>query len=127
MKTINNYINERLNPRHLGSVENFPVDSTIDEVAEFLKRRGFSEIDFSTDTTDTFNSNPKKKVFMKRGLWIRFADMSKGSISKSNPIFYYGIRDIYNTSYYFIEYSNDSDEKLTEKEFLKMTSKYFGF
>jgi hypothetical protein len=40
MKPLNNYILERLNPRHLGSAE-FPVEGTADEVIEFLKGRGF--------------------------------------------------------------------------------------
>jgi hypothetical protein len=47
MKHIDNYILERLNPRHLGSIKSgkFPIGQPIEVVENFLKEHGFDEID----------------------------------------------------------------------------------
>ena len=44
MKTIDNYILERLNPRHLGKAKEFPIDGTLDDVVKFLRNNGFKRL-----------------------------------------------------------------------------------
>lgn len=97
MKTIDNYINERLNPRHLGKASEFPVKGTFNEVIKFLEDEGFHEL----EKNKYHIGNPHEAVrafdkehgalFYTRGdveiQFVRFANTSKSNISKSNPMY----------------------------------------
>jgi hypothetical protein len=132
MKTIDNYINERLNPRHLGSTDKFPIDGTVEEVCKFLKTNGFKEIKFISPELimPSFECNPGKRVFMKNKSWVRFADMSGDEISIENPIFYYSYRD--EEIVCCVEVSGGYRKLLTKefldpKEFLDRVNEHFNW
>jgi hypothetical protein len=131
MKTIDDYILERLNPRHLGTTSEFPVRGTAEGVAGFLESRGFEELeaDDSWDSWEQFVDTldeARKPVFFWVPQMIRFADTSKYSISKNNPI--YCIRYDDDNIGYYLESNKVSDEKeTTEKEFLRSVNKQFKF
>jgi hypothetical protein len=85
MQTINNYINERLNPKHLGSTK-FPISGTLDNIKDFLEHNDFEEIRKSPFPTKYFNKM-KIKGFMYNSTYLWFADTSKDLISDDNPVF----------------------------------------
>jgi hypothetical protein len=129
MQTINNYINERLNPRHLGKVSKFPIDGTIKDIIKFLESCEFVQIPSVkgfNGTKDAFNSN-KSRCFInnpsRNAIW--FADTSKGIISYKNNIF--SVDDSFNgfRSYYI--WTNDNIYKATRETFLKEINEKFGF
>ena len=129
MKTIDNYITERLNPRHLGSVSKFPVKGTFDEVIKFLEDRGFHELENnkyhirnSHDTVQVFDEE-HSALFYTRGdfelQFVRFANTSKSNISRSNPM--YEIWWAAGRPYkYQISYADTDEQEIkTPEEFLR--------
>ena len=126
MKTIDNYINERLNPRHLGSIK-FPIDGTIKDMIKFLENNGFEEIkveEYFRSTSARFDEI-KVRGFMvnrtKDSLW--FADTSKHKLSDDNPMFGYNICDSHRLeSWYY-----DLDITKTTSETQKLLNKRFGW
>jgi hypothetical protein len=84
MKTIDNYINERLNPRHLGSagiIGKFPAGETITEVTKFLKNNGFKELELPKAHSNYdhyyYINNYKGRCYVVDGLTVFFADSSE--------------------------------------------------
>ena len=95
MKTIDNYISERLNPKKLGpSRSKFPIDGSLQEVVNFLKEWGFTEIQGEegyklSDVIDAFNKSNSKVFYVSRnGNGVRFADTSEHKISNTNQTYY---------------------------------------
>ncbi len=98
MKELSNYINERLNPRHLGSTNKFPINGTIDDIKVFLKNNRFREIEGDTERTerdsiDFYNKKTPDKYFSfvyddNKINGIEFIDRTKGEISSENKLYY---------------------------------------
>lgn len=92
MKPINNYINERLNPRQLGPSKMFPVSGTCDEMIDFLKSLGFEQIyslgSVLSDYPKKFNEVKRRAFFVNRSMgFIVFANTSRQNISENNPVY----------------------------------------
>ena len=135
MKTITNYIterirvdniNERIRIDNIKSVK-FPIDGTIDEIIKFLEGHGFKEIDDikGRTATDFFNSKHDRCYWLRDKKWIYFGD-TNNTITKDNPIFVVflygdGSKNFKN------EYGNDRFEILTKDEFLQKLNKVFDF
>ena len=93
MKTIDNYINERLNPRHLGGNE-FPINGTIKEMATFLERQGFQPREdlvenppYFPETAEILNRAKDKIFIVEKDRWIRFCNTKNEKIGPANPIY----------------------------------------
>lgn len=130
MKKLSNYINEKLdiNNVNLRRID-FPLDKSVEEVANFLIINGFQEIEHSVlsgGLEKKFN-NANGKAFIRQEEttgrpWIRFADTSNEKISTKNPMFFYSPRGK--------EYGKDypmSYTQITNKEFLNEITKKFDF
>jgi hypothetical protein len=131
MKTIDNYINERLNPRHLGKVSEFPIDGTLEERIKFLENKGFTDIGKPSLSpgarVERFNFF-KGRVFEYKEDILRFADTSRNTISKNNPIYVIANSIFSFNKKYYKEYETvDGDKELTKEEFLKEINKRFKF
>jgi hypothetical protein len=130
MKSLNNYITERLNPRHLGKSK-FPIKGPINNVVNFLKRLGFTEFKPTDiihwqswyDVVYSFEQ-VGGYVFAWSPLMVRFADTSE-PISESNPIYNICFNK-YTDNEYYLEIPND-EKQLSEEDFLKEINKKFGF
>ncbi len=127
MKTIDNYINERLNPRHLGSIK-FPVDGTMEKVIEFLEEQHFEyfETYLGDNIIQSFNKENIKGYHTEPDrIW--FADTAKDKISKDNPVFLYNptTQDHYFTI--IPEGMSSKVYKHTKKEYLELLNKKFGW
>lgn len=129
MQTINNYITERLNPRHLGGFK-FPIDGTIKDIIKFLESCEFVQIPHPPGgyfgMKKAFNSN-RFRCFTNRptidAIW--FADTSKGIISYNNYIF--SVDDSVDPSRKYYIWTNDNIDNVTREKFLKEINKTFGF
>jgi hypothetical protein len=96
MKTLNNYITERLNPKHLGhTAGKFPIEGTIDDMIKYLQGLGFGEFpDFPGtlgDYADFFDKeNTKGYIVYKElnGKGLFFTNTTKSNISRINPGYY---------------------------------------
>lgn len=130
MNTLSNYILERINPRNLGSSDTFPVRGTIDEIVEFLKNSGFTEIkdsiiyDISIRNMKEMMDKVSGRCFIRsrnqRKPWVRFVD-STTPISKNN--FIYCIKE----NRYFIEYYEFCECPLEWSRFSKLIKNKFDF
>ena len=131
MKTIDNYINERLNPRHLGSTGRFPIDGTVEEVIEFLEKQHFEyfETGYGDSIIQSFDKENIKgyHVEFRQHPSIWFADTSKDKISRDNPVFLYKptTQDHYSTILPGGIISGVY--KHTKKEYLELLNKKFGW
>jgi hypothetical protein len=132
MKAIDNYILERLNPRHLGSTNRFPIDGTLAEIGKFLKKIGFVEV-YVTRTADIDqicrvfdDEHVRGFVFCDNNSSIVFTDTSKRIISKDNPIFY---MFLYDGKWFYNRCYGETKPIITipEDEFIKEINKRFGF
>ena len=94
MKTINDYIVERIKVDNIKPKE-FPVDGTIEDIEDFLKDNGFTQIETNisklSDRSKFLNKH-NGKYYMKyqvyRNKTITFADTSSKKISNDNPMYY---------------------------------------
>lgn len=123
MQAIDSYILERLNPQKLGPTKVFPINGDKEDIIKFLTEDGFEEIAFHTNIESTFNNGPKKRVFMCIGPFLRLADMSKGKISKENPIFFLEIQ----RQSYYEEYSDTADQELSAEVFKRKINRAFNW
>ena len=125
MKTIDNYINERLNPRHLGSTNKFPINGTIKDMIEFLENNGFEKIERYFKSISSHFDEIKVRGFLlnytKDKLW--FADTSKDPISADNPVFGYNVCDNHELESWY--YSTDITTTTSETQ--KLLNKRFGW
>ena len=125
MKTIDNYINERLNPRHLGSTDKFPIDGTINKVVNFLKRYEFEQVELGSGSYSIVKQFNKQHIrgFIISSNSIWFADTSKDIISADNPVFMYRVDS---KAYRCFD---DSDGYLSDdiQGFKKRLNERFGF
>jgi hypothetical protein len=142
MKPIDNYINERLNPRHLGKKMNkFPIDGTIDDIKVFLKNNGFNEIEDDTerigDSIDFYNEKTPDKYFSfvyddnnknNKIDGIEFIDRTEGEISNENKLYYISFDrgKLYFTGF-FKRGGNALCEDFEKDEFLEEINKVFGW
>jgi hypothetical protein len=105
MKTIDNYILERLNPRHLGSTNRFPIDGTYKKVVDFLKEHRFKEIDIQNDKLNeaclVFNKEYEKCFSQDEEFIIMFADTTREEISENNPLYYMYLIDSRNNTWIY--------------------------
>jgi hypothetical protein len=134
MITIDNYINERLNPRHLGPSGRFPIGGTLDKMIEFLEDNEFKPLGGDT------NISIINKVDKLHGRYfhfykmngdyacLSFADTSKHSISKDNQVYVIAVSE-YDSNIYWKYYNNVSSNipQLTEVEFLEEINNRFGW
>ena len=131
MKNLKDSILEKLSIDNINLNGEFPVDGTIEEMAEFLEEEGFQQLDSSIVTIPAAN-DAEAKCFMidktETELW--FADTSKEKISKKNPIFSI---EIYFKSTVFSTYAFNSRgfyERIIDndkKAFIKELNKHFGW
>jgi hypothetical protein len=128
MKTIDNYILERLNPRHLGKASEFPGDLDPDKIKDFLKSEGFTEI----KSKPTLFSVLKKEFEKYHGLvfsdiagCIRFADTTHFIISEENPIYEVATSGVLKG--YWIEYLCTWEQDLPKEEFFNRLNEKFGW
>ncbi len=132
MKTIDNYINERLNPRHLGSTGRFPIDGSLQEVIDFLTNQGFKCIGRPKSLhpglsviTMMFNDQHSKSFMVNETEnGIRFADTSKHDLSDDNPIFYISG---YRKGEWFYVIENYYRNLYDKDKFLQIINKKFKF
>lgn len=137
MKSIDNYILERLNPRNLGPelIKEFPIDGSIEQIVNFLKSRGFKHAD-GIDKGDYYSFNNvclklnklKSKVYLidQSAGWIRFADTKNNKIDEDNPI--YCIKSGSSRNTYAVERHGWWETYITDpKEFLKQITNKFDF
>ena len=130
MKNLKDAILEKLKVEDIILTEEFPIDKTIEDMAEFLKNTGFKEVTVSGDISIVFSSAKSRCfIFMPTDKAIWFADTSKEKISKDNPIFYIGLNhrpfeySVYSISRATVEYVVHNDKK----EFLKELNKHFNW
>ena len=137
MNSLNNYITERIRVDNIKHPE-FPIDGTIKDMEEFLKRNGFGKI----KTNYQFNGIPggprkywrvfdevHKKgyiIITERGVAdrIMFADTSKDGISTYNPMFY--IEKDNGHFYEIRKISSSTNEFLTIDDLEKEMKSYFN-
>ena len=133
MKTINNYILERLNPRHLGPVAVFPIGSSLAHTRKFLIKMGFEEFQSPShhlgDYPKIFNMENKKCFLINKILgYIAFADTSKHHISESNPAYNINFIAHNNRPYRYRKISEENQlniPTLLPDEFKKDMMEYF--
>ena len=131
MKTIDNYILERLNPRHLGKTSEFPIDGTLEEMIIFMYNNGFTDIGKPSQSpgarVEKFNFFKGRVFEYKKDDILRFADTSRNTISKNNPIYVIANSISFGKRYYKEYETVDGDKELTKEEFLKEINKRFKF
>ena len=135
MKTIDNYILERLNPRHLGSTDKFPINGTMDEIVEFLKRQGYEKLHNRYYASEwhqfvsIFNHlHIQGWMYYLAGDFttLTFADTTDKEISKENQMIQIHFRN--DKPIEWIAVSDRFAEKYcTEKEFLDILNEQFGW
>jgi hypothetical protein len=123
MKTIDNYILERLNPRHLGSTNRFPIDGTIKDMIRFLEDNEFTEFGPGSSKVVKRINDQGKRGYMTDGankmLWI--ADTSKDPVSEDNPVFW-----CFPPKYFSWIDDSDNNHGYAKQEFLKKLNEVFG-
>ena len=138
MQTIDNYINERLNPRHLGGNE-FPIDATPEDMIKFLEDNGFYGIQVTSLRDQTYAEEydeHKNKCYSvifydpNHYASILFADTSNDVISDKNPMyritFAYKLSSKNNRVVSITRYSSKSKSlEISSSDFIKETKKYF--
>jgi hypothetical protein len=130
MNTLSNYINERLNPRHLGSTDKFPIDGTIEEMASFLERQGFQPREdlvekppYFPETAVILNRAKDKIFIVEKDRWIRFCNTKNEKIGPTNPIYC-----VFNARNLFRETTGWKTERFASaNEFLNEVNKHFRF
>lgn len=136
MRTLSSYVIERLNPRHLGSIkgDKFPVDGTLNEIIEFLKRQGYEEYFWFSQTPKdwirSFNDHHEKCFFYnpKNAIgyeYIKFANTSETKISKNHPIYQICIEPSTNTKSYAILIPNHDSIDISKDYFIREIDTYF--
>jgi len=122
-------IYEKLDINKVSLDDKFPIDGTLEDIAEFLEEEGFQQIEYGYVKT-AFNEL-KAKCFMRDTTSIRFADTSRREVSKDNPIFYIHLG---NRKEYSVFYCGSDNDGLIadivendKKEFLKELNKVFGW
>jgi hypothetical protein len=143
MKTIDNYINERLNPKRLGhTMGEFPSVLTLENIIEYLKDCGFEEVEFEPgtnfkyrDASNELNRQNRKcfvilgsKIYGGGMKGIMFGDTSKHKVSERYPayliVWHYRNPDnpIYGTST-----DKTGVDMMDKDDFLKVIKDRFGF
>ena len=130
MKTLNNYISERLNPRNLGPANSFPLNATIKQISVFLKSHGFTCIATDFNRKKSFDK-ARGKVFMyserDAAGWLSFANTTDFNIWQNNPMYLITV-DIDGNE--VVTYYQKSDGKhttnLSEKDFIDEINVYFN-
>jgi hypothetical protein len=130
MKTITNYITERIRVDNIKSAM-FPINGTFDDVVVFLEEHGFKNLGIRPPTAEKIFQQFEEstgKVFMydRDANWIRFADNEDGKISKRNPIYtIFFNQDIYTTQTSAFGYGYTKRD--SKDVFGKLLNKRFGF
>jgi hypothetical protein len=132
MKTINSYILERLNPRHLGShsLSEFPLSSSAEVIVRFLKEKGFVEIPWVNPLLFESGVKPAFEDASGRSfMWfedsnvfdIRFADTTSEPITNNNSIYlcYRDKRHANRSVEFYKETDYVFQTRLTKDKFLK--------
>ena len=129
MKTISNYILERLNPRHLGSGR-FPINGTIKDMIEFLEDNGFTETKWKDLSIFAIfkETHTKQYSIGSAGSITRFwfADTSNGPVSRNNPVFLIKTYEM-SGKREFAYSEKDLNFMCSQQEFLEMLNKRFGW
>ena len=128
MKELSTYITEKLDINKVALNDiNFPIDSSIEDICEYLKSQGFIEIPDTGIKSELYSVMNKKKgkVFVKVKDWfIRFADTSNHDIDKNHPVY-----AIFYDKRYYIEWINsinkDDFSLVPKEEFLKLLNDKF--
>lgn len=101
MKSLDNYISERLNPGHLGPTDVFPMGGTVDSVINFLNRHGFEKVEFNKKNPNYHDASNELSKYKGKGFvvlgsnfyggptmkTIMFADTSQNKVSDSKPAY----------------------------------------
>ena len=137
MKALKDSIYEKLKVDDI-SIEDFPINGTIDDICNFLKNEGFIEgndlkIMVWSAYFPSMNSY-KTKIFYKTlaevpsiAHSIKFANTTKHSISKDNPLFNIILDSKSNDRIFQLWADRNINETVSEKEFLKELNKHFGW
>lgn len=131
MKTLNNYIMERIRVDNIKSKpHDFPFTGTIDDVRRFLLDAGFTEMTdkkfkhmLLTDFADEFPKLGIKGFVIKDKLTIIFADTSNDPhITHENPVFgmYWGGDIKYSEAFYKLVHNRNLND------FKKDVENYFN-
>lgn len=128
MKELKDILLEKLSIDDINLNEEFPIDGTLEEIIDFLKSKGFKEIETGDNQINEILNKKRNKCFTLFSGRIWFADTSKGDISKKNPLFYI---DTYN-SHLLVYYIDKYRDKIyitedDESEFLEELNKRFGW
>ena len=116
-------------------IDKFPINGTIEDVIEFLKEQGFEDIKQRGPKDNVFNSKESKCfTYIEELKRVWFADTSKKTISKENPIFvvkfFKDIKEVssyeYNV-YYLINKNVEFIVRNDKKEFLEELNKRFSW
>lgn len=139
MKTINDYISERLNPRNLGPyIKEFPFGKSIKETILFLRYKGFEEIENPWPTTykkiedyiPVFNKYNRKgfiTIGPENEPSLLFADTSnKNGINNNNPLVFMWFKKNESTDYWIIDHCNaGGNVHLHNDKFRLFINQYF--
>ena len=125
MKNLKDVL-EKLKIDDIKLIKEFPIDGTIDDMIEFLEKEGFKEIEYHKNYTLSKQiKNTNDKVFITlENKRIYFADTSKKTISKENPIFFIDIG-----AYMFSVYVDTHDNIVEDdkKAFMVELNKHFNW
>lgn len=112
MKNLKDVL-EKLKVDDIVLAEEFPIDGTLDDMAEWLSSNGFEPIEVRLDLYTKYGNicnKLKKKVFSRLPNTdnILFANTTKNKISANNPMIIISIED--NDRFYMLLVSVDVNE-----------------
>ena len=131
MKNLKDAILEKLKVDDIVFNE-FPIDSELDDMIEFLKDKGFKLLKNNDESiSNLFNKCHERCIRnINNSLW--FADTSKKRISKDNPVFYIkcnseDVKDNILKVYSIEDVTIDIIVENDKKEFLEELNKRFDW
>jgi hypothetical protein len=145
MDTLTNYITERIIIAERIRIDNvkqvkFPIEGSLDDIAEFLEIVGFKKIKNTPEniheTVNFFNNQRPGAYFDfvyddgidNKATGIEFVDRTEGEISNRNMLYHIGT---YENELYFSGFFKRGNEILCKEfekdEFLEAINKQFGF
>jgi len=136
MKNLKDAILEKLKVDDIVLEEKFPIDGTLDDIADFLRKNGFKEVHEPTRRKLYNYGRGQGKVFLIEKDWnkvchtnrygaIFFADTSEGCIDRGNPLYCVYCEDP-NVRFCDFDYHHFVGAP-TNSEFLEAINKRFGW
>ena len=129
MKALKDSILEKLDLNRVNLIpDNFSnmITDDIEDVIKFLKDNGFKEIKYDgSNSLPHFFIGTRGKYYTTIDRWVAFVDTSKKTIVSGYPVFYYQATK--NNKLYCLKFYNNENKYMSEKEFIKELTEYFGW